>query len=244
MCIRDRHNKEDLTKEIKIDSASFKYVKTFIEEERERIKSSEENVVRIKSFDSSYIPPVFTYQYLLDNDSLPADVFFQEVDIGNIKHFTKTMDWVEIKEDIQDEETTVFSENGDVIKQRFNIITKIKAYSNKFVDANQFDIDHVDLHYSKHNVLYLSLGSSMTGAMNTQIYDCNSGGQITSFGDVAYDGSYYIGNGIIKNINNLKYDNLNDINKLRAVIMIDDKFCFREFETKDIIEEQKEVSTL
>ncbi len=244
ICSCDKSNSKNDTEEglqlseVEVDSSAYKYVKSFVAEQRERAKFIGQTSIR--SFDTTKRVPILTYEFFIDNQELSVEDFFIEVDSANIKHLTRTMDRREVKT-TEEEDTLVFSENGDRI--HYELATKINAYSQEYINARLFDIDHVDLHYSKHDVLYLSLGSSITGAMSTQIYDFDSGGHITSFGNNEYDGSYYIGNGIISNLNNLKYDNLDDIDKIRVVIMIDDKFCFREFETKDIIE-QEEVSTL
>ncbi len=234
---KETANSDDPAVAVAIDSAAYKYAKAFIEQQKERLNSS--NRMSIRSFDTTRKVPILTYEYFIDNQELSDEDFFREVDSVNIKHLTRIMDRRKVNATEEDEDTLVFSENGDRIFPQYELVTKLSAFSYDYVEARLFDIDHVDLHYTMYDVLYLSLGSSETGAMSTQVYDSKTGGHITSFSNNQYNGSYYIGNGIIKNMNNLNFENLDDIEKVRVVTMIDDQFSFREFETKDIISDKE-----
>lgn len=227
--------------EIEIDSASYKFAKNSIDEEVERVKVNRN--IRMTSFDSTKRMPLFTYEYFLDNEQFSVEDFFTEVDSNNIEHFTRTMDRRVVENSEDDEDTLVFSENGDRIHSQYEFVTKLSAYTRDYIASRIFEIDHIDLHYSPHNVLYLSLGSSITGKMNAQVYNNQTGEKITSYQRDGFDGSFYLGNGIINKFNYSDVDNLNDTEKIRVVVMIDDQFCFTEFETKDIIE-QEQVTTL
>ncbi len=241
-----QHNSDEHSLEIDVDSAAYHFVDDFIQEERVRASSRKKNPMRFRGFDSTYAPPIFIQEYFLDNDTLSEEDFFNDIDAANIKHFTKTSERRILKKPNDDKDRHVFSENGDEISSKlqkgneirpqYEFVSKINAYTNSFVDSRLIDIDHVDLHYSKHNVLYLSLGSSLTGDMNSQVYNCKTGEQITSYQNNIFNGSYYMGNGIINKFNFSDVNNLKDTEKIRVVTMIDDQFSFREFDLKEISE--------
>lgn len=221
--------------QIEIDSASYKFVRNFIHEEKERAKSRSKR--KVMNFDTTRPPPLFSYEYFINNEKLSIDEFFEKVDSAYIVHCIRAMDRRKVETSEDNEETLVFSENGHRIFSEYELVTQVNAYSNDFILSRRTDIDHLELHYSKHNVLYLSLGSTLSGYMNAQIYSLKTGEHITSYTSNAFDGSFYIGNGINVNADN-GLSPLEKSKKVRVVVMIDDLFSFREFETVDIIEEK------
>ncbi len=226
----DNHEKSNNhIEELVIDTASYRYVSTVIRKEKERAQEAKVNAVRVRSFDSTYTAPTFLYEYFLDHDSLSEKDFFIELESANIKHFTKTLDWKPIEP---------MTDESPKTRGSFEVTRIINAYSNNYISSRMVELEHVDLHFSKYDVLYLSLGSSITGDMNAQVYDYDTGDQITSFHSNRFDGSYYIGNGLSDDT----FDGSSlhkGIEKIRVVIKIDDQFCFREFKVEDIVADEE-----
>lgn len=239
---KDLHSQDDQSLQLEIDSASYKYVQSFIKKEQQRVKHAKAYPKRITSFDTTMRDPVFVFEYFFDRDTLSSKDFFKKADNVNVKHFTKTMGRRISKTPEHNENTAVFNENGDEVKPQFDFVTKVHAFSSDYVAARIMDIDHVELYYSKHNVLYLSIGSYVTGYMSAHVYDSKTGEHITSYQEPNFDGSYYSGNGVINTLNYSDVENLEKTESIRVVIMIDDKFCFREFAIKDIIEKEQEAT--
>lgn len=225
------HSLTDESIEINIDSATHKYVKNFIKKEKESISLNKG--VNIKN---SYL---FSYQYFFDNEEISNERFFEIIEKSSIKHITKTIGWQVANNKKQKPDKLTVSDNRvQIIQQRESII-KLSAYSQNYVSTRLIEIDHLDIHYSKHNVLYLSLGSSKTGKLNIQVYNYETGEIITAYYKDDFNGSYYIGNGIRKRSNSTDTNHLNGTNKIRVVTMIDDQFSFKEFDMENIVEEEQ-----
>jgi len=216
--------------EINIDSVTHKYVENFIKKEKELISLNKR--VNIKN---SYL---FSYKYFFDNKEISNERFFEIIEKTSIKHITKTIGWQVANNKKQKPDKLTVSENRDQIIQQRESLIKLSAYSQNFVASRLIEIDHLDIHYSKYNVLYLSLGSSITGKLNVQVYNYETGEVITAYYENDFKGSYYIGNGIRKRSNSTDTNHLNGTNKIRVVTMIDDQFSFQEFDMESIVEEQ------
>ena len=217
----DRINED--THELEVDSAATKYVDGILQDFLKEERNLSIQPINKKGEIEGRSRQRFLHEYFLDNQALSKDSFKIVMSNMSIEHVTR-----DIKSSRHD------SIQGRASKQvNHDIIFSLNAYSSTFIKERMFKVDYAELHFSDSNVLYLSLSTPQTGNMNTVLYDVDTGEKITTYHANAFDGNYYIGNGIVKDIFD-GIDNLNNTKRIRAVIMIDDQFCIKEFDVKDI----------